>query len=75
MILMRRRLFLFIPAVFLYAALAAGAQQPDLSKIGPAVGAPVPEFSGVDQFGKTQTLQSVAGSEGTMLVFFRSADW
>ncbi len=75
MILMRRRLFLFIPAVLVYTALAAGAQQPDLTKVGPAVGARVPEFSGVDQFGKTQTLQSVAGTEGTMLVFFRSADW
>jgi hypothetical protein len=44
-------------------------------KTGPAVGQPVPEFSAQDQAGRTQTLKSVMGPKGTMLVFFRSADW
>jgi hypothetical protein len=44
-------------------------------KTGPAVGQPVPEFSAQDQAGRPQTLQSVRGPKGTMLVFFRSADW
>ncbi|HYE86456.1 MAG TPA: hypothetical protein VEA16_08885 [Vicinamibacterales bacterium] len=48
---------------------------PDVSKLGPQVGQAVPPFSGVDQFGRTQTLASIAKSRGTMLVFFRSADW
>ncbi|HUE89387.1 MAG TPA: hypothetical protein VMO26_25185 [Vicinamibacterales bacterium] len=60
-------------------ALAAGAgaqpAQIDIDSVGPQVGVSVPEFSGVDQFNRTQTLASVAGPEGTMLVFFRSADW
>ncbi len=43
--------------------------------IGPAVGVAVPNFSGTDQFGTTQTLERVAGPKGAMLVFFRSADW
>jgi len=43
--------------------------------IGPQVGARVPAFSGVDQFGRTQTLESSLGTKGAMLVFFRSADW
>lgn len=54
------------------------AQQPvaiDTSKIGPQVGTVAPAFSGVDQNGATRTLTSVAGPKGTMLVFFRSADW
>lgn len=52
------------------------AQTPvDTSKIGPQVGATVPAFSGIDQFGKTQTLASTYGPKGAMLVFFRSADW
>ena len=54
------------------------AQQPepvDTSKIGPQVGAVVPAFSGVDQFGRSHTLQSALGPKGAMLVFFRSADW
>jgi hypothetical protein len=44
-------------------------------KTGPAVGNPVPDFSAQDQEGRTRTLKSVGGPKGTMLVFFRSADW
>ena len=44
-------------------------------KTGPAVGNPVPDFSAQDQEGRTQTLKSIGGPKGTMLVFFRSADW
>lgn len=47
----------------------------DVSKLGPQVGQAVPAFEGVDQFGKKQTVASIARSRGTMLVFFRSADW
>jgi hypothetical protein len=47
----------------------------DIAKIGPQVGAAVPEFAGVDQFGKRHTLASTSGPKGAMLVFFRSADW
>ena len=44
-------------------------------KTGPAVGEKVPSFSAPDQNGREQTLSSVAGPKGIMLVFFRSADW
>lgn len=47
----------------------------DTAKLGPQVGAVVPAFTGVDQFGKTHTLASTYGPKGAMLVFFRSADW
>lgn len=47
----------------------------DTSRIGPQVGATVPPFSGTDQFNKPRTLASTSGPKGTMLVFFRSADW
>jgi len=47
----------------------------DVSKLGPQVGQPVPAFSLKDQTGKVQTLQSVMGPKGVMLVFLRSADW
>lgn len=73
---MTRRFLVPVLAMWLAAAAAAPAgAQPDPAALGPAVGARVPEFSGVDQFGRTQTLASVAGPQGTMLVFFRSADW
>jgi len=42
---------------------------------GPPVGAPIPNFALLDQNGKRQTLGSIAGPKGAMLVFFRSADW
>ncbi len=42
---------------------------------GPAVGTAIPAFSAPDQNGVTQSLGSIAGPKGTMLVFFRSADW
>jgi hypothetical protein len=47
----------------------------DVSKRGPQVGERVPEFSLVDQSGRTQNLQSIMGPRGAMLVFIRSADW
>ncbi|MGD9902744.1 MAG: hypothetical protein AB7U83_04680 [Vicinamibacterales bacterium] len=52
------------------------AQAPvDTSTLGPQVGATVPPFSGVDQFGRTQNLSTLSGPKGLMLVFNRSADW
>jgi hypothetical protein len=50
-------------------------QKIDVSKLGPQVGERVPDFSLLDQNGKTQTLQSIMGPKGAMLVFIRSADW
>lgn len=47
----------------------------DVSKLGPQVGQRVPDFSLKDQTGKVQTLQSIMGPKGAMLVFLRSADW
>ena len=57
------------------ATAIASAQAPKLETLGPKVGTRVQEFSGVDQFGKTHTLQSLLGPDGLMLVFYRSADW
>ncbi len=44
-------------------------------KTGPAVGERVPDFSAQDQTGHQQTIKSIMGPKGVMLVFFRSADW
>ena len=43
--------------------------------IGLPVGQKAPEFSAHDQFGRAQTLDSLRGANGTVLLFFRSADW
>jgi hypothetical protein len=50
-------------------------QAVDVSKLGPQVGERVPDFSLQDQNGRSWTRQSIMGSNGAMLVFFRSADW
>jgi hypothetical protein len=42
---------------------------------GPATGQRIPSFSLPDQTGRTQSLDTIAGSKGAMLVFYRSADW
>ena len=50
-------------------------QKMDVSKLGPQVGEQVPDFSLKDQNGKTQSLDSIMGPKGAILVFVRSADW
>ena len=47
----------------------------ELMSIGLAVGQKAPAFSAHDQFGHTQTLDTLKGPKGTVLLFFRSADW
>jgi hypothetical protein len=47
----------------------------ELMSIGLAVGQKAPAFSLRDQFGKVQSLETLKGSKGTVLLFFRSADW
>jgi hypothetical protein len=47
----------------------------ELMSIGLAVGQKAPAFSLRDQFGRIQTLDSLKGTNGTVLLFFRSADW
>lgn len=42
---------------------------------GLEVGQKAPVFSARDQFGHEQTLSSLRGSNGTVLLFYRSADW
>jgi len=47
----------------------------ELMSIGLAVGQKAPAFSVHDQFGHVQTLDTLKGTKGTVLLFFRSADW
>jgi len=46
-----------------------------MARLGPQVGERVPDFTLLDQTGKSQSLQSIMGRRGAMLVFVRSADW
>jgi peroxiredoxin len=46
-----------------------------VTRLGPQVGENVPDFSLPDQHGQRQTLRSLMGPNGLVLVFFRSAEW
>jgi len=43
--------------------------------VGLNVGQKAPVFSAPDQFGNIQNLASLKGANGTVLLFYRSADW
>ncbi len=47
----------------------------DIASLGPQVGEQVPAFSLPDQNGQVQTLESILGPKGAILLFHRSADW
>ena len=63
-----------IEVVMLWALTMAALHGQSI-KTGPDVGQQAPAFSAKDQEGRNQTLKSVMGPNGAMLVFFRSADW
>jgi peroxiredoxin len=52
-----------------------GASIKALTSFGLDVGKKAPAFSARDQFGREQTLETLKGSKGTVLLFYRSADW
>ena len=67
----------FVPAPLPIQAMqqASPPPLPDVQKLGPQVGDRVPDFTLLDQHGRSRTLTSLMGPKGLMLVFFRSADW
>ena len=59
-------------------SMSAIAQSPitiDVNSLGPQVGEYVPNFNLPDQNGQVQTLDSIMGPNGAMILFHRSADW
>ena len=51
------------------------ATQPAEPVLGLDAGSPAPAFALSDQFGHQQSNETLKGSKGTVLLFFRSADW
>ena len=47
----------------------------EVASLGPQVGERVPDFRLPDQNGEVQTLESIMGPNGALLLFHRSADW
>jgi peroxiredoxin len=77
----RYRRSLGTAALMTLAAITSAAQQtaptplPDVQKLGPQVGARVSSFRLLDQNGRPQTIDSLLGPKGLLLLFYRSADW
>lgn len=74
----------FAAAAFLLISLAAlpvfsYGQENVSTASGPAIGLPagqkIPAFTAQDQFGREQSNETLKGTNGTVLLFFRSADW
>ena len=70
-----RHFLLSLTLVLALAAVGTAQELPEVEQFGPQVGDIVPAFSLTDQNGQTQTLESLMGPNGMMLVFSRSADW
>src|SRR6266436_1555576 len=72
------KIALLISVVLLAAAsgqesrLSTGASAPP---IGLEIGQRAPQFTLVDQFGHEQSNETLKGPKGTIVLFFRSADW
>jgi hypothetical protein len=61
-------------------ALAVGQENPSTNhavapSVGLEIGQQAPAFALPDQFGHEQSNKTLNGSKGTVLLFFRSADW
>ena len=68
-----------LPAFFLlwFTAFPShpAAGQATVPSIGLEIGQRAPAFEATDQSGRTQTNETLKGPKGTVLLFFRSADW
>ena len=53
----------------------ASANEEHAANWGPKVGTTAPMLEAEDQAGKTQTLNSLKGPKGLLIVFNRSVDW
>jgi hypothetical protein len=53
----------------------ASSKQAVAPAVGAQVGQPAPTFTAHDQFGHAASNETLRGSNGTILLFFRSADW
>jgi cytochrome oxidase Cu insertion factor (SCO1/SenC/PrrC family) len=67
-------------SLFGFFALASGQDNPPATQpvepvLGLDTGSPAPAFTLSDQFGHQQSNETLKGSKGTVLLFFRSADW
>lgn len=66
---------LALPAAVALLSAASATAQTRPPTAGLEVGAVAPAFEASDQSGEARTFEDLAGENGLLLVFFRSADW
>lgn len=68
-----------IATFLLFGLLALTSGPPASDTVAPSIGSDIghqaPSFALVDQFGHEQSNETLKASKGTVLLFFRSADW
>jgi hypothetical protein len=71
-----------VPLLFLVGlfAVPGGQENPSTNhaiapSVGLEIGQQAPVFTLPDQFGHEQSNETLKGSKGTIVLFFRSADW
>ncbi len=66
-------------SVVLLAAASGQESRPSIGDSAPPIGLEIgqraPQFTLVDQFGHEQSNETLKGPKGTIVFFFRSADW
>ena len=66
----------FLGCLAFASAQEASSNKPDTSPlVGLQVGNKAPAFTLRDQFNREQSNETLKGSKGTVVLFFRSADW
>lgn len=76
----KMRLALAVVLFLIFAVLVRAQEEKAAPAAAPpaaglAVGEKAPEFESADQFGHPVTNETLRGSRGTIVLFFRSADW
>ncbi len=66
--------FMFLISLSVLPADAAEQKAPPIDR-GPAIGTKAPAFGLADANGRKTTLAKLTGKTGTILLFYRSADW
>jgi hypothetical protein len=61
-------------AVTALAFFSTPAAQAEIAT-GPEVGTKIPDIQTLDQHGKIRSFEDLSGSEGLLILFYRTADW
>ena len=76
---MKKTKRVWVAVCAMIAAAMPGLAQPSKTPLGPTIGMETrekaPSFRLKDQFGHEQSNETLRGTNGTVLLFFRSADW